>query len=207
MRNPMFVYDEHMTERILATAGSGWRWTRCRSTTAARRRPSGACSPAALEGLMSSVGNDPDEVLDRLRRRAGPRGHLRATARASSRSSRPRRPRRRCCSTWWSRARRCRAPRGWRRRGRWRPRTRRCGVLADLAGLPRGRGRVLRVGRLRRQPLGARGGPRHRRPPVGRPAVRRPDRRQRGGPLVGRQRPARHRASSRCVVRRPMTTG
>ena len=64
---------------------------------------------------------------------------------------------RRCCSTSWSARRRSTAGRGWRAPARSTPRTRRCGCIADLAGLPAAAGGVFVAGRHARQPVGARG--------------------------------------------------
>ena len=72
------------------------------------------------------------------------------------------------------------------------------GVLAAQAGFPAGRRRLLRGRRLRRQPLGAHGRPRHRGAPAPRRCAAAPARRhQRGRPLLGRQGAPRARRRAR----------
>ena len=117
-----------------------------------------------------------------------------ATALVSSPSSRPRRRRPRCSSTWSCRAPPCRAPPGWRRPGWWSPRTRRSVCWPTWPGCRAGAGGCFVSGgsagnlsalMVARDTAAHRATPRHR--------VRPARRHQRGRPLIGGQGPPRPR--------------
>ena len=129
--------------RSSTTAATACRWTRCRSTSAGCAR-----SPRQHDGLSSGPRVT---ILTRSSTSSAttlPRRSSRSTRPTSWPSSPTPRPRTRCSSTWSSPARGSTAPAGSSRPASWPPRTRRSTFLAELAGMPDGLGRRLRVGRL-----------------------------------------------------------
>ena len=169
MRNPMFVYDERLTDLIFDYCRGGWPSTRCRSTSAGRGRR----STTLLEGLIGAEGNDPRHVLELFADQLADGGDL--VRQPALPLVHPRRPH------------------------QGRPALRHGGVCSSLQGTswleaagavaaenqalggagrsgrpPRRSRRLLRVGGLHRQPLRPGGGPRHGRPPPRAGAPRRP---------------------------------
>ena len=183
MRNPMFVYDEALTNLILDY---------CRWRLALDPVPldyGGAQSEslhASLEGLINPTGTDASRIMEIFDNEL-------ATAVVSCDSPRflsfiPAAPTKAAllfdmvvaCSslqgTSWMEA-----------AGAVAAENQALGVLADLAGLPSGSRGLLRLGRLGRQSVGSDGGPGHRIPPHGRPgSLPAGGGHQRGGPLLGR---------------------
>ena len=182
MSDGMFHYDPAMTDLIIE---------------ACRERLS--MDPVSLDfgGLASSLEAElaglmgPEGTTRPRCSRSGPTPWrwpwCRVTARASSPSSRPRRPRRRSSSTCSSRAPRSTAPPGWKRRASSWPRIRPWPCSPAKPASPRAR-RVLRGRGLGREPLGSHGRPRyHGTSPAGRSTAPSADRHERGRPLLGRQ--------------------
>ena len=189
MASAMFRYDEAMTDLIFAA---------CRerlSMDPVSLDFGGLVESldAELAGLMRPEGNDAAHVLEALRRQAG---HGRRVVRQPAllvvhpgRAHQGLAPLRHVRLVLLA-ARHLLAGGGRGRRGR-EPGPR-CAGGAGRAS--RRRGRLLRGRRVRRQPLGADGGPRHGGAPApGRSAAAPARRRQRGRPLLGGQGPPRAR--------------
>lgn len=194
----MFSYDASMTDLVFDYCRERLRFDPVSLDLPGHK----ATLDRVLEGLLGPHGNDLPPCSS-CSRTIWPPPSSPATAPGSSRSYLPHRRRRRCCSTWSCRARRCRGRHGWRPPGRRRrerdhPPDRRPGRPAPLGG------RVLRVGRVGRQSVVAGGGARHRRPPGvhrGRPGA---GGGQRSGSLVDPQRLVGHRRRRpHCAHARP----